>query len=106
MAFLDPFSCNGMAIGMNGGEIAADFATQSLTQGKGCWEAENLFIYDQQISALINKWKRVWGIENLSLSGMGLLKQSLKLLGQLQFLKLGALNENWKQNSPALASRT
>lgn len=106
VAFLDPFSCNGMAIGMNGGEIAADFVTQRLAQGNGCWEAENLSIYDQRIRALINKWKRVWGIENLSLSSMGLLKQSLKLLSQLQFLKLGALNENWKQNSPALASRT
>ncbi|HEY9802378.1 MAG TPA: NAD(P)/FAD-dependent oxidoreductase [Leptolyngbyaceae cyanobacterium] len=104
VAFLDPFSCNGIAIGMNSGEIAADFLTQKLTQSHGCWEAENLSIYDQQIRDLINKWKRVWGIENLSLSSMDLLKQSLKLLNQLQFLKLGALNENWSQNMIILAS--
>ncbi len=105
VAFLDPFSCNGMAIGMNSGEIAADFVTQSLAKGNGYWGGENLS-YDQQIRTLINNWKQVWGIENLSLSGMGLLKQSLKLLGQLQLLKLEALNENWKQNSTAFASKT
>lgn len=106
VAFLDPFTCNGVAIGMNGGEIAADFVAQGLAKGSGWPGVEQLSSYDQQIRALIDKWKRVWGIENLSLSSMGLLKQSLGLLSQLHSLKLRAVNEGWKQNTPVLATKT
>jgi len=103
VAFLDPFFCNGVAIGMNGGEIAADFVVQGLAKGNRLDGAENLSSYDQQIRDLIHKWERVWGIEKISLCSIGLLKQTIGLLSQLSFLKLGALNEELKRNSPLFA---
>ncbi|MBD2361363.1 NAD(P)/FAD-dependent oxidoreductase [Anabaena minutissima FACHB-250] len=103
VAFLDPFSCNGVAIGMNGGEIAADFVLQGLAKGDRLRGWENLSSYDQQIRELIRKWERVWGIEKLSLCSIGLLKQTIGLLGHLSFLKLGAINEKPKHNSPIFA---
>lgn len=103
VAFLDPFFCNGLAIGMNGGEIAADFVIQGLAKGNCLDGAEHLSSYDQQIRDLIHKWERVWEIEKLSLCSIGLLKQTIGLLGQLSFLKLGALNEKPKWNSPLFA---
>lgn len=103
VAFLDPFFCNGVAIGMNGGEIAADFVVQGLAKGNRLKEAEHLSSYDQQIRALIHKWERVWGIEKLSFCSIGLLRQTIGLLGQLSFLKLGAVNEEPKRNSPLFA---
>lgn len=103
VAFLDPFFCNGVAIGMNGGEIAADFVIQGLANGNRLDKAEHLSSYEQQIRALIHKWERVWGIEKLSLCSIGLLKQTIGLLDQLSFLKLGAVNEELKQNNPLFA---
>lgn len=103
VAFLDPFFCNGVAIGMNSGEIAADFVAQGLAKGNCLDKAEHLSSYEQQIYDLIHKWERVWGIEKLSLCSIGLLKQTIGLLGQLSFLKLGAVNEELKQNSPLFA---
>ncbi|GAB1544330.1 hypothetical protein NUACC21_70060 [Scytonema sp. NUACC21] len=103
VAFLDPFFCNGVAIGMNAGEIAADFVIQGLALGNRLDGTEHLSNYDRQIRALIHKWERVWGIEKLSLCSLGLLKQTIGLLGQLSFLKLGAVNEEPKRNSPLFA---
>ncbi|QLE58165.1 NAD(P)/FAD-dependent oxidoreductase [Nostoc sp. TCL26-01] len=101
VAFLDPFFCNGVAIGMNGGEIAADFVVQGLAN-RGSHNWQYLSNYDQQIRDLIHKWERVWGIEKLSLCSISLLKQTIGLLGHLSFLKLGAINEKPKQNSHSL----
>lgn len=103
VAFLDPFFCNGVVIGMNSGEIAADFVLQGLAKGNCFKVAEHLSSYDQQIRELIHKWERVWGIEKLSLCIIGLLKQTIGLLGQLSFLKLGAVNEEPKWNNPLFA---
>lgn len=100
VAYLDPFLCNGFAIGMNAGEIAADFIIQQTA--KGCYHFEkdgNSSDYEQQIHALIQKWERVWGIGRLNLCGIALLKQSVGLIGQLSFLKLGAVNGSAKQKN-------
>ena len=91
---------------MNGGEIAADFVIQGLAKGNGLKGGEQLSSYDQQIRDLIHKWERVWGIEKLSLSSIGLLKHTIGLLVQLSFLKLGAVNERPKWNSPLVAVKT
>jgi flavin-dependent dehydrogenase len=100
VAFLDPFFCNGVAIGMNSGEIAADFVVQGLAKGNLLDRTEYLSSYDRKIQELIHKWERVWGIEKLSLCSIGLLKQTIGLLGQISFLKLKAINEELKQDSP------
>ena len=100
VAFLDPFFCNGVAIGMNSGEIAADFALQGLAKENSLHRIEHLSSYDRQIQELIHKWERVWGIEKLSLCSIGLLKQTIGLLGQISVLKLKAINEKQKQDTP------
>ncbi|MEH2167277.1 MAG: NAD(P)/FAD-dependent oxidoreductase [Nostoc sp.] len=100
VAFLDPFFCNGVAIGMNSGEIAADFVVQGLVKGNLLDRTEYfLSTYDRQIQDLIHKWERVWGIEKLSLCSIGLLRQTIGLLGQISFIKLRAINEELKQDS-------
>jgi flavin-dependent dehydrogenase len=98
VAFLDPFFCNGFAIGMNAGEIAADFVIQNIAKGCHHFDRdEDLSSYEEQIHALIQKWERVWGIERLSLCSIALLKQAIGLIGQLSFLKLGAVDGDLKQ---------
>jgi flavin-dependent dehydrogenase len=100
VAFLDPFFCNGVAIGMNSGEIAANFALQDLAKDNQLHRIEHLSSYDRQIQELIHKWERVWGIEKLSFCSIGLLKHTIGLLGQISFLKLKAINEKPKQDTP------
>ncbi|MBW4605857.1 MAG: FAD-dependent monooxygenase [Hassallia sp. WJT32-NPBG1] len=103
VAFFGPFFCNGVAIGMNGGEIAADFVVEGLAKDNRLNAVEHLSSYDQQIRNLLHKWERVRGIQKVSLCTIGLLKQTIGLMSQISFLKLGAVNEELKRNIPLFA---
>jgi flavin-dependent dehydrogenase len=94
VAFFDPFSCSSVAIGMKCGELAANFVDCHTKEGRTFISKENFSTYDQKVRSSIEGWHPVLNIENLSLSSIGLLKQSLALVGSLNFRKLNMLRES------------